>query len=113
MTKTFTIIAILTLATAASATAQPHTIRVPEAEQAISPTDVTHIGGFEGNRLEKNQQNYLHTFPIDHYVGLMEARTFTGWDWRQGEQPGKWLESAILTAARTHDMPLETEARAM
>src|ERR1700743_3161705 len=113
MTKTFTIIAILTLATAASATAQPHTILVPEVEQAISPIEVTHIGGFEGNRLEKNQQNYLHTFPIGKYVGLMETRDFTGWDWRGGEQPGKWLESSILTAARTHDTALYQEAHTM
>ena len=96
-----------------AAPAQSKTIRVPEIEQAISPVDVTHIGGFEGNRLEKNQQNYLHTFPIGKYVGLMETRDFTGWDWRQGEQPGKWLEASILTAARTHDTSLRRKAYAM
>ena len=96
--------------TAAPSLGQRHTIRVPEKEQAISPIDVTKIGGFEGNRLEKNQQNYLHTFPIGKYVGLMETRDFTGWDWRQGEQPGKWLEASILTAARTHDTLLRRQA---
>ena len=101
------------LATAVTAAAQQKTIRVPEKEQAISPIEVTHIGGFEGNRLEKNQQNYLHTFPIGKYVGLMETRDFTGWDWRGGEQPGKWLESSILTAARTHDTALYQEAHTM
>ena len=125
MTKARTIASILLLTTALTATAQQkplslmaapaglHTIRVPEVEQAISPTDVTHIGGFEGNRLEKNQQNYLHIFPIGKYVGLMETRDFTGWDWRSGEQPGKWLEASILTAARTHDTALYQEAHAM
>lgn len=92
----------------------PHgTVRIPEKEQAVSPVDVTHIGGFEGNRLAKNQENDLHTFPIGKYVGLMETRDFTGWDWRQGEQPGKWLEASILTAARTRDTALYHEAHAM
>ena len=101
------------LATGLIAGAQQKVIRVSGKEEAIAPTAVTDIGGFEGNRIDKNQQNYLHTFPIDKYAGLMETRNFTGWDWRQGEQPGKWLESAIITAARTHDIALEKEARSM
>ena len=125
MTKAHTITFLFLLTAATTATAQQpplslmaapaesHTIRIPEVEEAISPTDVTHIGGFEGNRLEKNRQNYLHTFPIGKYVGLMETRDFTGWDWRSGEQPGKWLEASILTAARTHDTALYQEAHAM
>ncbi len=93
--------------------AQQGTIHVPAKEESIAPTAVTNIGGFEGNRIDKNQRNYLHTFPIGRYIDLMETRNFTGWDWRQGEQPGKWLESAIITAARTHDTALEMEARSM
>ncbi|HXD78486.1 MAG TPA: beta-L-arabinofuranosidase domain-containing protein [Puia sp.] len=88
-------------------------LNVHDAEEAVPATRVTDIGGFAGDRIRKNKDHYLKTFPIGHYVGLMEARDFTGWDWRQGEQPGKWLESAILTAARTHDHGLEQEARDM
>src|SRR5579871_2780822 len=78
-------------------------------ETAVNPTAVTHIGGFAGNRIEKNKTNYLKTFDIGRYVGLMETRSFTGWDWRQGEQPGKWLEAAILS----NDPTLEKEAHTM
>ena len=127
MTRLRTISLILALAIGATATAQQkplslmaaptggqhNTVRVPEVMQAISPVDVIHVGGFEGSRLEKNQENYLKTFPIGKYVGLMETRDFTGWDWRQGEQPGKWLEASILTAARTHDAKLNAEAHTM
>lgn len=78
-------------------------------EITISPTAVTHIGGFAGNRIDKNRNNYLKTFDIAKYVGLMETRSFTGWDWRQGEQPGKWLEAAILSK----DPSLQKEAHTM
>ena len=88
-------------------------IHVRGIEQAIPATDVKDVGGFAGNRIEKNKDHYLKTFPIGQYVGLMEVRNFTGWDWRQGEQPGKWLESAILTATRTRDTMLEREAHIM
>src|ERR1700760_2327444 len=79
---------ILFLAITIAATAQKET--------AVDPTSVHNIGGFAGNRIEKNKNNYLKTFDIAKYVGLMETRDFTGWDWRQGEQPGKWREAAVL-----------------
>ncbi|HTI11597.1 MAG TPA: beta-L-arabinofuranosidase domain-containing protein, partial [Puia sp.] len=82
-----------------------------EAEQAIPATKVTEIGGFAGDRINKNKDHFLKTFPIDNYIRLVEQRSFTAWDWRKGEQPGKWLESAILTATRTEDAALEREAR--
>ena len=88
-------------------------LRVNSVEQAIPAEAVKNIGGFAGDRIGKNEEHYLKTFPIGDYIRLMEVRDFTGWDWRQGEQPGKWLESAILTAARTQDAALENEARAM
>ncbi len=43
----------------------------------------------------------------------MEQRDFKDWNWRKGEQPGKWIESSILTAERTHDTALATKTRAM
>jgi len=82
-------------------------------ERSAPPENVMDIGGFAGNRIAKNQRNFIETFDIGKYVGLMETRNFTGWDWRQGEQPGKWLESAIWASTRTHDAALEKEARTM
>ena len=84
---------------------------VKAVEQAVAATDVSGVGGFAGGRIDKNKEHYLKTFAIDRYIRLMEERNYTAWDWRQGEQPGKWLESAILTAARTRDQALEKEAR--
>ncbi|HVS96571.1 MAG TPA: beta-L-arabinofuranosidase domain-containing protein [Puia sp.] len=82
-------------------------------ERPVPPGAVANIGGFAGNRIEKNRRNYISTFDIAKYVGLMETRNFTGWDWRQGEQPGKWLEAAIWASSRTHDAALAGEARTM
>jgi DUF1680 family protein len=87
--------------------------RVSVVEQVVPATSVMGVGGFAGNRIAKNQANYIKTFPIEKYVGMVEARQFTGWDWRQGEQPGKWLEAAIISSARTHDVALEAKARGM
>ena len=84
-----------------------------QVEQSVPATAVVGVGGFAGNRIAKNQANYIKTFPIEKYVGMIEARDFTAWDWRQGEQPGKWLEAAIIASARTHDVVLEEKARVM
>ena len=92
---------ILLLLITVSATAQKET--------SVSPTAVHDLGGFAGMRIKKNKDNYLKTFDIAKYVGLIETRDFTGWDWRQGEQPGKWLEAAILS----NDPALEQKAHAM
>ena len=72
--------------------------RVSVVEQSVPATAVVGVGGFAGNRITKNQVNYIKTFPIEKYVGMIEARDFTAWDWRQGEQPGKWLEAAIISS---------------
>jgi hypothetical protein len=87
--------------------------RVSVVEQSVPATAVVGVGGFAGNRIAKNQANYIKTFAIEKYVGMIEARDFTAWDWKQGEQPGKWLEAAIITATRTHDAALEAKARSM
>lgn len=69
--------------------------------------------GFVADRVEKNKDHYLKTFPIGHYVQLMETKNYTEWDWRKGEQPGKWLESSILTLMRTGDRDLGREVQTM
>lgn len=88
-------------------------LKVKGVEQAVPATKVSSVGGFAGVRIGRNQENFLKTFPIGNYVNLVESHNFTAWDWRKGEQPGKWLESAILTATRTGDAALEKEARGM
>jgi len=88
-------------------------LKIKGVEQAVPATDISTVGGFAGERIRKNQENYLKTFPIGDYIKLVETHSFTAWDWRKGEQPGKWLESSILTATRTHDLMLEKEARTM
>ena len=88
-------------------------LKIKLVEQAVAATEVSSIGGFAGDRIDKNKEHYLKTFPIGDYIKLVESRHFTAWDWRKGEQPGKWLESSILTAGRTHDQALEREAREM
>ena len=107
MSNGFPILLLFLLAAGGTAAAQR------DIEHSAPPDSVTAIGSFAGNRIAKNQRNYIETFDIGKYVGLMETRNFTGWDWRQGEQPGKWLESAIWASQRTHDMALKKEAHAM
>lgn len=82
-------------------------------EKAVPVVAVQHIGGFAGERMEKNKDNYLAKFPIETYIRMEEAHAFKDWDWRQGEQPGKWIESALLTAARTQDAALDEKVHAM
>jgi len=84
-----------------------------QVERDVPATMVYDVGGFAGGRIEKNKDNFLKIFPIGDYVGMVEKRDFTAWDWRQGEQPGKWLESSILTSVRTHDQALSREAHEM
>ena len=66
-------------------------------ERTVPATQVEQVGGFVGGRLTRNRDNFLKSFPIGKYVAMLEERKHVVWDWRQGEQPGKWLESAILT----------------
>lgn len=84
-----------------------------QVERAIPATQVSKVGGFAGGRLKKNTENFIKAFPIADYVHLIEQPVFREWNWKKGEQPGKWLESAILTATRTHDQQLGTEAKDM
>ena len=66
-------------------------------ERATPIGAVQDLGGFVG-------------LDIDRYVGMLEKHDTTGWFWI-GEQPGKWLESAILTAKAQKDLRLEARAR--
>ena len=94
-------------------TAGPAILKVRSLELELPIGEITAVSGFAGGRIEKNKVNYLEPFPIENYVNLIEHPTFTDWDWRKGEQPGKWIEAAALTSERTRDKALEARARAM
>ena len=72
-------------------------------QQAIPISDVTSIGGFAGERIRKNRENYLKTFPIDEYLDFIIQRTHKDWTWVKAEQHGKWIESSILSSAQSKD----------
>src|SRR5690349_22702140 len=84
-----------------SAQEQKITLKVQRRQQAIPVSDVTSVGGFAGDRISKNKDNYLKVFPIEEHVKFLEDRNYKEWDWKKAEQPGKWIESSILTSKRT------------
>lgn len=79
-------------------------------QHAIPISDVTSIGGFVGERIRKNRENYLKTFPIDQYMDFVIERTHKDWTWVKAEQHGKWLESSILSSAQSKDKTLKNIA---
>ena len=79
-------------------------------EQPMPVGAVRDIGGFVGQRMIANKTGAINGLDINRYVALLERRDTTSWFWI-GEQPGKWLESAILTAKAQNDTELETRAR--
>lgn len=81
-------------------------LKVGLVQHAIPISDVTSIGGFMGERIRKNRENYLKTFPIDQYMDFVIERTHKDWTWVKAEQHGKWLESAILSSAQSKDNTL-------
>jgi DUF1680 family protein len=96
-----------------SKTASRAVVKVQPLESELPVRDIDSIGGFAGDRIRKNKDNYLEKFPIDNYIQLIETRNYTDWDWRKGEQPGKWLEASMLTASRTEDKALQEKARSL
>jgi uncharacterized protein len=61
------------------------------------PRDISGVGGFMGTRLRFNAAN-LEGFDVSQYLDMLQSRNYTDWFWI-GEQPGKWLESAIYASA--------------
>ncbi len=70
------------------------------------------IGGYIGQRLAANREGYLAPFDIERFVRMVEEKRQRDW-WWIGEQPGKWLESAVLASAQAGDRALEEKARRM
>ncbi len=85
-------------------------VRVHRAQYPVPISSFRGIGGFVGERIRANRENYVATFDIDHFVGMVEQKKHRDW-WWIGEQPGKWLESAALNAAWSGDEELLRKAR--
>ncbi len=86
--------------------------RVPLRQQPLPIDQVGTLGGYVGQRLLANRDGYLKPFDIDQFTRMVETRAQRDW-WWIGEQPGKWLESAALTARQTQDTDLEKRARSI
>ena len=84
--------------------------KVKPLQRSVPATEVHDIGGFAGQRMRANKDNYLKTFDIQHWINLLAARSHRDW-WWTGEQPGKWLESSILSAASLQDPQLNDKSR--
>lgn len=80
-------------------------------QKAVPVSNVTDIGGFFGDRIQKNKDNNLKQFPIDRYVDFVQKQNHKAWDWTQSEQHGKWLESSIFAAAQSGDTALMAKVR--
>lgn len=81
-------------------------------EQQISASRVHNLGGFFGERWSASKEGSLNNFDIERFVKMVEEKKSTGW-WWIGEQPGKWLESSVLSSAMSKDAALEAKTREM
>ncbi len=79
-------------------------------QRPLPSGSVANIEGFVGQRIRANADNYLKKFDIDKFVGMMESANHRQW-WWIGEQPGKWLESAVLASQALEDERLEEQVK--
>ena len=84
--------------------------KVDRIERSVSPASVPNISGFIGTRLKANLSGYVRPFDIERYVRMVEVKKHREWQWI-GEQPGKWLETAVLASEQSGDMTLREKAR--
>lgn len=78
-------------------------------EQALRASLVRNVGGFIGSRIEANTNVRLTKFDIDRFVRMLEKKDYRQWFWI-GEQPGKWLEAAVLSSEFGNDAQLRAKA---
>ena len=78
-------------------------------ERSLPVASVSGLQGFVGGRMEANKTGAIEKLDIDHFVGMLEHHDAEDW-WWIGEQPGKWLESAILASKVQRDQKLEVKA---
>jgi DUF1680 family protein len=85
-------------------------LKAQRVESPIPIDSFDRIGGFIGQRIQANVNNYIKTFDIERHIQAVERRDHRDWSWVVGEQPGKWLESAALNAAWMDDAALRQSA---
>lgn len=95
---------------ASTAWATDATLKVPNLQSPLPIAQVRDIGGYTGQRLEANTEGYVKKFDIDRYTRLMETKKTRDW-WWIGEQPGKWVESAVLSSQESGDQSLAAQAK--
>jgi DUF1680 family protein len=101
--------AVLSLSCSSGLLAQDR-LKAQRVENPIPIDSFDRIGGFIGQRIAANVDNYIKRFDIERYVQAVERRDQRDWSWVVGEQPGKWLESAALNAAWMNDPALRQSA---
>jgi DUF1680 family protein len=78
-------------------------------QQRLRADAIVAVGGFAGDRMRRNISARLLVFDINPYVRLVEEHNYTDWNWI-GEQPGKWLEAAILASSTFREAKLHDAA---
>jgi DUF1680 family protein len=78
-------------------------------QKALRADAVLDAGGFAGDRMRRSISARLLVFDINPYVKLVEQHQYTEWNWL-GEQPGKWLEAAILASETFRNSQLHESA---
>ena len=80
---------------AALANSTPSAARV--LQEPLRADAILAVGGFAGDRMQRNISARLLVFDVNPYLKMAEEHQYRDWNWL-GEQPGKWLESAILAS---------------
>lgn len=81
---------------------RPQTNKVALAQAPLPAAAIGAPDGFVGVRWRANIRGSLQGFDIDRHVRLVEERNMRDW-WWIGEQPGKWLESSVLSSTIARD----------
>ncbi|MCX6925041.1 MAG: glycoside hydrolase family 127 protein [Verrucomicrobia bacterium] len=84
--------------------------KVPRLQEPLPAASVHEVGGYVGQRIRANTEGYLKPFDIEQFTRMVEQKKHRDW-WWIGEQPGKWLESAVLASRASGDRALERKAR--
>ena len=81
-------------------------------QNPVPASALTAPAGFVGVRYKANLEGSLKGFDINAHVRMMEERKTRDW-WWIGEQPGKWLESSVLSSTLARDAAFADQTRAI